>query len=51
MSITGTWKITLQTPMGVKKGSITFSEEEGSFKGLMTGPTGEVQELKDLVLG
>lgn len=50
MSVTGTWKIALQTPMGVKNGIITINEEGDAYTGTMTGPTGKIQELKDLAV-
>lgn len=48
MSIAGTWKISMDTPMGPQVASFTIIEENGAFKGTMTDPTGASSEMEDL---
>lgn len=50
MSVLGTWKLTITTPMGTQNPTIAFTEEAGSVIGTMTSPTGESGTVEDLVV-
>jgi hypothetical protein len=47
MSATGTWKLTIDTPIGKQTPTLTIAEEGGDYKGTVHGPTGtvEIEEL------
>lgn len=40
MSIAGTWKLTVNTPMGTQNPTMTITEEGDGYKGSMDGPMG-----------
>ena len=48
MSVTGSWKLTMQTPFGVQTPILTIKQEGGGHSGTMDGKTGAVSldELK-----
>ena len=40
MSADGTWKTTINSPMGVRQGTLTVKTDGGSFTGSMASPEG-----------
>lgn len=42
MSIDGTWKITLNTPMGAQERNLTLTSSGSALAGSMSGPQGDV---------
>jgi hypothetical protein len=42
MSADGTWKVTLNTPMGAQEGTLVLKEEGSALSGTMDGPQGSV---------
>jgi hypothetical protein len=50
MSVLGTWKLTITTPMGTQNPIIAFIDEGGTVKGIMTAPTGESGEAGTVVV-
>ena len=43
MSAAGTWKLTINTPMGTQTPTLTLNEEGGKLSGNMEGPMGAVE--------
>ena len=43
MSVSGTWKLTLQTPMGAQDRTLTLTADGAALTGTMAGPQGDVQ--------
>ena len=50
MSILGTWKLTITSPMGTQHPTITFAEDGGAMTGIMTSPAGESGTVDALVV-
>ena len=42
MSADGTWKTTMNTPMGVQNGTMELTTDGASLSGKLNGPTGEI---------
>ncbi len=42
MSAIGTWKLSMDTPIGKQTPTIVILEQGGSYKGTMEGPAGKV---------
>ena len=40
MTVDGTWKLTLQTPMGARPSTLTLSTSDGGLQGTMEGDQG-----------
>ncbi len=47
MSALGTWKLTMNTPIGKQTPTLTIVEEAGTYKGTMSSPMGSV-DLEEL---
>jgi len=45
MSVSGTYKITINTPMGQQTPNLTLKEENGSVSGTFDSPMGGAQEF------
>jgi hypothetical protein len=50
MSADGTWKTTINSPMGVQQGTLTIKTEGATFTGAMVSPQG-TQEISGSVEG
>jgi hypothetical protein len=50
MSADGTWKTTINSPMGVQEGNLTIKTDGGSFSGKMSSRMGD-QEISGKVDG
>lgn len=42
MSADGTWKTTMNTPMGAQQGTLTLASSGGELTGKLAGPQGEL---------
>lgn len=42
MAFDGNWNITMKTPMGERKGSLTLQQDGASLSGKMRSPEGEI---------
>jgi hypothetical protein len=42
MSVDGTWKLTMVTPMGTQASTLTLASNDGALSGTMEGPQGTV---------
>jgi hypothetical protein len=42
MSADGTWKTTMNTPMGAQQGTLTLATSGGDLSGKLAGPQGEI---------
>jgi len=42
MSADGTWKTTMNTPMGAQNGTLTLATDGGTLTGKLSGPQGEI---------
>ena len=49
MSAIGTWKLTMNTPIGKQTPTLVISEQGGAYKGTMEGPAGKV-DLEDVTV-
>lgn len=49
MSVTGNWKLTMETPFGVQTPILAIQQVGGSYSGTLTGATGEAA-LQDLMV-
>jgi len=48
MSATGTWNVTMNTPMGAQAATLAFTEDGGTLNGTMSSPAmGGEQEISD----
>lgn len=50
MSVVGSWKLTINSPMGTQHPTVAFAEEAGTTTGTMTSPTGESGTVDALVI-
>ena len=48
MSAIGTWKLTIQSPMGTQHPTATFTETPAGMVGTLTSPTGETGTVEGL---
>lgn len=46
MSVAGVYEVTINSPMGAQKGTLTLNQESNKVSGSMTGPQG-TQEFTD----
>lgn len=49
MSVSGTWKLTMNTPFGVQTPTLDISSNSDNYSGTLTGATG-TSELEDLTV-
>ncbi len=47
MSVDGTWELTLDTPMGAQKATLTLTSDGDSLSGKLTGGPGGELEIED----
>lgn len=47
MSVAGTWKLVMQTPIGERKASLALTEQGSSLTGTMTGEEGNSTAITD----
>jgi hypothetical protein len=47
MSAAGTWTLTLETPIGERKATLTLAEDGGLLSGRMTADEGNATDIKD----
>ncbi len=43
MSADGSWKVTMNTPMGAQEATLTLATSGGDLTGKMSGPQGEIE--------
>jgi hypothetical protein len=47
MAVDGTWKLTVNTPMGTQESTLTLSTDGGRLTGSQTAPNGGSREIED----
>jgi hypothetical protein len=47
MAIDGTWKLTVNTPMGTQESTLVLSSAGGALKGTQSAATGEGRAIED----
>jgi hypothetical protein len=50
-SVDGTWKTTMNTPMGAQQGTLTLSSAGSDLSGKLAGPQGEIDIIDGKVDG
>ena len=49
MSAIGTWKLSMDTPIGKQTPTLEFIDQDGTYKGTLEGPAGKV-DLQDVTV-